>query len=76
MAKRTTYHVVKTNDGWQGKKEGTQRASVTGETKKEVVQKTIEMAKKQENSSVRIHKVDGKFQEERTYGNDPNPPKG
>lgn len=78
MTKRKTYHVSKTNDGWQGKLEGGQRASVKGETKKEVLKKTIEVAKNQENSSVKIHKSDGKFQEERTYPkkSDPFPPEG
>ena len=46
------------------------------ETKKEAVRKTIEIAKKQQDSQVIIHKQDGKIQEERTYGNDPHPPKG
>ena len=78
MAKRKTYHVTKTDDGWQGKLEGGKRASVTGDTKKEVVQKTIGIAKKQDESSVKIHKADGKFQEERTYPkkSDPYPPRG
>jgi hypothetical protein len=78
MTKRKNYHVTKTDDGWQGKLEGGQRASVKGETKAEVVKKTIELAKNQENSSVRIHKTDGKIQEERTYPkkSDPFPPEG
>lgn len=78
MAKRKTYHVTKTKDGWQGKLEKGQKASTTGSTKAEVMKKTIELAKKQGNSSVRIHKADGKIQEERTYpkGSDPYPPKG
>ena len=78
MVKRKTYHVTKTDDGWQGKVEKGKRASVKGDTKKEVVKKTIEIAKKNENSSVIIHKTDGKFQEERTYpkGSDPYPPEG
>ncbi|NPA37298.1 MAG: DUF2188 domain-containing protein [Chlorobi bacterium] len=78
MAKRKTYHVTKTDDGWQGKIENGKRASVKGKTKEEVVKKTIEVAKKQGNSSVKIHKRDGKIQEERTYpkGTDPFPPKG
>jgi len=78
MTKRKTYHVTKTDDGWQGKLEGGQRASVTGSTKEEVLKKTIEIAKNQENSSVKIHKSDGKIQEERTYPkkSDPFPPKG
>jgi hypothetical protein len=41
---RKNYHVTKTNDGWQGKLEKGQRASVTGSTKSEVVQKTIAIA--------------------------------
>jgi hypothetical protein len=78
MAKRTTYHVTKTDEGWQGKKPGADRASVTGPTKKQVVEKTIEIAKKQPESSVVIHRKDNIIQEERTYprSSDPNPPKG
>jgi hypothetical protein len=78
MTKRKNYHVTKTDDGWQGKLEGGQRASVKGETKGEVLKKTIEIAKNQDNSSVKVHKSDGKIQEERTYPkkSDPFPPKG
>jgi hypothetical protein len=78
MAKRTTYHVTKTDEGWQGKKTGADRASVTGDTKQEVVKRTIEIAKKQPESSVVIHKQNNIIQEERTYpkSSDPNPPKG
>jgi len=78
MNNRKTYHVTKTNDGWQGKLEGGQRASIKGDTKAEAVRKTIELAKNKENSSVRIHKLDGKIQEERTYPkiSDPFPPEG
>ncbi|HCT29243.1 MAG TPA: hypothetical protein DIW31_00560 [Bacteroidales bacterium] len=78
MAQRKIYHVTKTDEGWQGKLEGGQRASVKGDTKEEVVKKTIELAKNQEDSSVRIHKLDGEIQEERTYPrkSDPFPPEG
>lgn len=78
MTKRKNYHVTKIDGGWQGKLEGGQRASVKEKTKEEVVKKTIEIAKKQEKSSVKIHKSDGKFQEERTYPkkSDPFPPEG
>ncbi|MBC7754217.1 MAG: DUF2188 domain-containing protein [Moraxellaceae bacterium] len=74
-----TYHVTKTEDGWQGKAEGGSRASATGATKQEVTQRTIEIAKNQpEPISVRIHKMDGKIQEERTYPGsaDPSSSKG
>lgn len=55
MSKKT-YHVTKTKDGWQGKAVGGKKASAKGKTKAEVVKKTIEIAKKQDNASVRIHK--------------------
>lgn len=78
MAERPIYHVTKTDDGWQVKKEGGQRASLTGETKVEVVKQAVELAKKQDAASVVIHKQDGKIQEERTFpkSSDPFPPKG
>ncbi len=78
MAKRTNYHVTKTESGWQGKIEKSKRASVTGSTKEEVKQQTIRIAKSKGKSSVTIHKTDGTFQEERTYpkSSDPHPPKG
>lgn len=78
MSKRKTYHVTKTKDGWQGKAQNGERASAKGATKKEVVEKTIEIAKNSGNSSVKIHKGNGQFQEERTYPkkSDPYPPKG
>lgn len=75
---KKTYHVTKTTDGWQGKVEKAQRASVVGETKAEVMAKTISIAKKQSSASVKIHKANGRIQEERTYPRnaDPFPPKG
>ena len=74
MTQRKTYHVTKTETGWQGKVEKGQRASVTGGTKAEVMQKTIEIAKNHNgNSNVIIHKQDGKFQEERTYPKSSDP---
>ncbi|MBN1837872.1 MAG: DUF2188 domain-containing protein [Spirochaetales bacterium] len=62
--------------GWQGKLENGDRASVTGATKEEVLQVTIDLAKKAPLGQVVIHKQDGTIQEERTYGKDPFPPKG
>lgn len=79
MSQRKTYHVTKTDAGWQGKVEGGKRASIIGETKAEVMQRTIEIAKNHDgNSNVIIHKQDGKFQEERTYprSSDPSQSRG
>lgn len=76
MKDRKVYHVVPRVDGWAGVGEGSGRASVTGDTKAEVVERTIEIAKQHPLSQVVIHKQDGSFQEERTYGQDPYPPQG
>ena len=78
MADRKIYHVNKTEEGWEGKLEDGQRASVTGTNKQEVVKKTIEIAKNHSTSSVIIHKQDGKVEEERTFprGSDPERTKG
>lgn len=73
---KTRIHVTPTDNGWQSKAEGAQRANATGSTKAEVVQRAIEIAKNNGNASVIIHKADGKIQEERTFGKDPFPPKG
>jgi hypothetical protein len=78
MEKRTKYHITKTDEGWEGRIEGGKRASAKGRTKEEVKKKTIELAKKNGESSVIIHKENGKIQEERTYPrkSDPFPPSG
>jgi len=78
MTKRKTYHITKTESGWQGELEKGERASVTGGTKAEVLKETIDLAKRQGESSVIVHKENGRIQEERTYpkGSDPYPPRG
>jgi len=78
MSTRKKYHVTQKDDGtWQGKAQGGQRASVVADTKKEAMADTIRIAKNKPSSQVIIHKQDGEFQEERTYGGkDPYPPEG
>jgi len=76
MATRKTYHVTHVNGHWQGKLEGGERASITSDHKDDAVAKTIELAKKNLPSSVRIHKMDGTIEDERTFMDDPFPPKG
>jgi len=76
---RRVYHVTRNgSSGWKGMMENAGRASVTGDSKQEVVDRTIAIAKNHSQSSVIIHKMDGTIQEERTYprGTDPNPPMG
>ncbi len=74
---RTKYHVTQRQDGdWQSKKTGGERASAVAPTKEEAVSKAAAIAKNVGNSQIIIHKADGTIQSERTYDNDPNPPKG
>jgi hypothetical protein len=61
---------------WKVKTEGAQRAAKIYDNKEDAVQKAIGMAKGEKPSQVIIQKQDGKIQEERTYGDDPYPPKG
>lgn len=65
---RRVYHVLTNGrNGWKGVLEQTGRASVTGDNKLDVINRTIAMAKNHNKCSVIIHKTDGSIQEERTY---------
>jgi hypothetical protein len=59
--------------GWRGKAKGSTRAVAKGESKAEVVKRTIEVAKKQPKAQVRIKGKNGRIQEEHAYprGSDP-----
>jgi hypothetical protein len=70
---RESFHVTKTAKGWEGHREGKNNAVARGATKKEVVSEMIRVAKHNQPSSLRIHKVDGKIQEERTYPRSTDP---
>lgn len=72
---RHNYNVVKTEKGWAGHRDGHSPAVAKGGTKKEVVSEMIRMAKHHQPSSLRIHKVDGSIQEERTYPRSSDPVK-
>ncbi|BAO56124.1 DUF2188 domain-containing protein [Nonlabens marinus] len=73
------YHLSKKGENWQLKKEGNQRATETFEgTKSDAIKESSAHLKKGEGASLRIHKTDGKIQEERTYprSKDPKSSKG
>ena len=60
-------HVVKTSRGWAGKAAGG-RVVARGRTKVLAVKRTARVAKASPSAvSVKIHKVNGRIQEERTY---------
>jgi hypothetical protein len=64
---REHFYVTKSDEGWVGRREGKNHPMVKGSTKKEVVSEMIRVAKHHQPSSLRIQKMNGKFQEERTY---------
>ena len=69
--------VVKKRDGWAGESGGRTVPNTKAGTKAEAVRKTAAVAtKEREPVSVRIHKVDGKIQEERTYPRSADPTGG
>ncbi len=75
MPKRQRMHITGTRGDWKGQLEGNERASFRAPTKQEAVQKGREQMDRA-RGQILIHKTDGAFQEERTYGKDPYPPKG
>ena len=66
--------VSKQGDKWVGKTGGQQVSQ--GKTKDQAVKNTAKVAKADPKPvTVKIHKVDGKIQEERTYPGKADPPK-
>lgn len=68
------WHVVPHGDKWAAKREGSDRASKTFDTKKEAEEYAREKAR-QAGGELTIHGKDGKIQDRDSYGNDPYPPK-
>lgn len=71
------YHITKDDDQWKLQKQGGSRATLVADTKQEAIDKTREFMD-DKTASVKIHKEDGKIQEERTYqrSDDPSESKG
>ena len=71
------YHITKNDNQWQLKKEGAGRASKIANTKQDIIKQMRDFMKNKV-ASVKIHKENGVFQEERTYQrkDDPSKTKG
>ena len=71
------YNVYQGSDGqWRGKRQGSSRASVVGNSQQEVFESTREFAKNS-GSEVSIHRGDnGRIRAKHSYGNDPRSSKG
>ena len=74
--KRVAIHVVPDDGQWMVKIESNQKGEARYPTKTAAISVAVEMAKRNMPSQVKIHKRNGSFQEERTYGDDPFPPHG
>lgn len=68
------YHITKTDNGWQLKKEGAARASKMAATKTEILRTSADFLDGKA-ASVKVHKEDGTIQEERTYPRSEDPAK-
>jgi uncharacterized protein YdaT len=75
MSNEKRHHVVPHQNGWAVLREGGERASVVTETKEQAFERAREIAQR-EGGGVVIHGENGRIQQERTYGNDPFPPRG
>ncbi len=73
VQRRDVYHVVpdKATGEWHVNKEDASEPISTHSKKDDAVDAAIELAKRNEPSQVKIHKADGTFQREYTYGEDP-----
>ena len=75
MPAREVWDVEPRDDGWAGQREGTDRADSVHQAKEPAITRGVELAKAG-NGQLRIKGRDGQIQDERTYTDDPYPPKG
>lgn len=68
------YDVTKQGDKWVLTKQGNERPSKTADTKEEIV-KIASSFVGEKGGSVKIHKENGQYQEERTYPRSADPKK-
>jgi hypothetical protein len=68
------YHLVKEEGAYKLKKENAQRASkVIDSNKIDAIKESRDFIKSQGGGSLKIHKVNGRIQEERTYPKSKDP---
>lgn len=75
--KTNSHHVTfnQETQKWQGKRAGAERASVTGNTKQEVIDQTRAISRNQ-GTELKIHNLDGKISQSDSHGKDNCPPQG
>ena len=76
MPKRKVWDIEpRGRQGWAVQREGASRADSLHETRDAAMSRAVELAKGA-GGQLRIKGRDGRIQSERTYGNDPHPPRG
>ena len=79
MAKLPSYHLTKKGETWRLEKAGSDLAVKTFDRKGDAIKRDVlRKAVGSEGGSVKIHKENGRIQQERTYprGKDPKSSKG
>lgn len=71
MAERNRWHVLPHEEGWQVKREGSQRATDVTSKQQAAINRAVRIAKNNKPSQVFIHDRNGRIRDERTYGSDP-----
>lgn len=71
---RTRYDVVPRGDDWVVETDG--KATPPLPSKEMALDAAIRRAKDDAPAQVVVHREDGTIEDERTFGNDPNPPAG
>jgi len=69
------YHLTKEDDQWKLKQEGSKRSSQVYNTKSEGLASAPDFVRSQGGGSLKIHKENGRIQEERTYPKSADPRK-
>ena len=64
------YHVIKSIQGWKVEMENSDWSAFRSPLKKEVIKKAIQLAQKEKEGHVVIHKSDGTIEEERIFSRD------
>ncbi|MBU1157531.1 MAG: DUF2188 domain-containing protein [Proteobacteria bacterium] len=72
---RDTHRVMPHDDGWQVRRDGSERASHVADTQREAINIARQISRNQ-GTELQIHGRNGQIRQSDSHGNDPYPPKG
>jgi len=73
---RNVYEVAPSQGRWSVKQRGAASADSVWDTKPPAIDRSVVLARGNQPSQLIIKRADGTIEDERTYGNDPYPPRG